>query len=68
MSYKYAHNFKLIRARKAMGWTQLQAADAVGVCLQTYWAWENYSREPQPHWLKKLCEAFGVEKPKDLGF
>ena len=61
-------NRKLRDARKAKCWSLEDAAEAVGVCLQTYFRWEHRLQIPQPGSMALLCKAFGVTNPKDLGF
>ncbi len=68
MPKKVKINRKLRAARNVNFWTLKDAADAVGVCPQTYFRWEHGEQVPQPGSMFLLCKAFGVTNPKDLGF
>jgi transcriptional regulator with XRE-family HTH domain len=48
-------------------WTLEEAAEQVGVGLQTFWRWEHYEQWPHLYSLRKLCEVFGVSA-EELGF
>jgi transcriptional regulator with XRE-family HTH domain len=61
-------NRKLRAARKAKCWSLEDAAEQVGVALQTYFRWERGQQIPHPHSLALLCKVFNVTNPRDLGF
>lgn len=55
---------KLRAARGRRGYTQEQAADAIGCSQRTYAAWERDEAIPQSHWMAKIEAALG-EIPTD---
>lgn len=52
-------NFKELRARK--GWTQADAAKALGLSRQSYWNWENNVENLTIAKIKRAATAFGVD-------
>lgn len=58
----FAQNLRI--ARNNMGWSQRQAADACGVKLSTYQAYEEGRAEPCHDILLKIATAYGVEDLK----
>lgn len=51
---------KLKAARINKGLTQQQLANLMGVCRETYAAWENGKRFPDYQQIGKLCETLGL--------
>lgn len=60
-------NIKLQAAREQKTWTLAEAAEAVGVDVQTIWRWENGHQRPRAYALRKLAMVFGLTI-EDLGF
>ncbi len=60
-------NEELYNARCRKGWSQEEAAAAVGADRTTYWEWENTERLPQPYYLDRLRKAFGMTA-EELGY
>jgi transcriptional regulator with XRE-family HTH domain len=48
-------------------WTLKDAAEQVGVDVQTFWRWEHYEQWPHPYSLRRLCAVFGMSA-EELGF
>ena len=46
-------------ARGRRGYTQPEAADAIGCAPRTYAAWERDEAVPQSHWITKIEKALG---------
>ena len=61
-------NRKLRNARNERCWSLAEAANEVGVSVQTYFRWEHGQQKPHPNSRRLLCKAFGVNNPKELGF
>src|SRR5579883_295048 len=60
-------NEALRRAREERGWTQSEAADALGCSLEAVQSWERGRRSrPGPRWRAKLCEVY-QRSPEELG-
>ena len=53
-----AVNQKLRAVREQKMWTIPEAAEAVGVDVQTYWRWEHTVQWPRAYALRKLCSVF----------
>jgi transcriptional regulator with XRE-family HTH domain len=60
-------NYKLQAARDQKVWTLEEAAEAIGVDVQTFWRWENYVHRPRKYALRKLIQVFGAPA-EELGF
>ena len=60
-------NHCLQAARVQNMWTLEEAAEQVGVDVQTFWRWEHYEQWPRPYALRKLCTVFGLSA-EELGF
>ena len=60
-------NYKLQAARDRKVWTLEEAAEAIGVDVQTFWRWENSVHRPRQYALRKLIQVFGVPA-EELGF
>src|SRR5579885_570461 len=58
---------KLAQARKRKQWTLKQAAEAVGVTLNTFHRWEWGEQRPYKYNIAQLCKAFAAS-PEELGF
>lgn len=58
---------KLQEARERKMWTLAEAAEAVGVDVQTMWRWENKQQRPRAYPLRKLTMVFGMTA-EELGF
>ena len=50
----------LERHRKAVGLTQAQLGERVGVSMRQVWNWENGKSTPHPALYPKLAEILGV--------
>src|SRR5690348_2020409 len=63
----FADRLRDLRARK--GWSQVQAAQEIGVYPRGYQDWENPNKDtvPRPENLRQLAEAFGVSTDFFLG-
>jgi transcriptional regulator with XRE-family HTH domain len=48
-------------------WTLKEAAERVGVDVQTFWRWEHYEQWPHPYSLRRLCAVFAMSA-EELGF
>ena len=64
----YTPNKKLKQARLKRLWTIEDAANEVGVSLQTFSRWERGLQRPHLSTMKLLCEAFDNTTPEELGF
>jgi len=62
-----AVNQKLRAVREQKMWTIPEAAEAVGVDVQTYWRWEHTVQWPRAYALRKLCSVFD-RSAEELGF
>lgn len=51
---------RLVRARKAKGWTQQQVADKLQISRGTYAHWEIDKREPDFRMISELADLFDV--------
>jgi len=60
-------NHKLRGVREQKMWTIPEAAEEVGVDVQTFWRWENYVQWPRAYALRKLCSVFD-RSAEELGF
>lgn len=60
-------NKKLRTARDKKLWTMADAAEAIGVSVQTYGRWEKGATTPHISTLKLMCKAFEAS-PEELGF
>ena len=60
-------NNHLRAARVQNIWTLEEAAEQVGVDVQTFWRWEHYEQWPRPYALRRLCAVFGMSA-EELGF
>jgi transcriptional regulator with XRE-family HTH domain len=60
-------NYKLQAVRDRKVWTLEEAAEAIGVDVQTFWRWENSVHRPRQYALRKLIQVFGVPA-EELGF
>src|SRR5438034_882467 len=60
-------NTRLQEAREHKLWTLEEAAEAIGVDVQTFWRWENYVQWPRKYALRKLCAVF-ERSVEELGF
>ncbi len=60
-------NNRLRAARVQNIWTLEEAAENVGVDVQTFWRWEHYEQWPRPYSLRKLCAVLGMSA-EELGF
>ncbi len=59
--------YKLINARRRRGWEQADVAAALDhVAVSTIVHWEDGTKNPHAHYVKKLCDLFGVEDVADL--
>src|SRR6266540_4163546 len=56
---------KLTELREAKCWTLVQAAQAVGVSINTINRWEMGKQKPHGYHLQQLCLVYGVE-PEEL--
>jgi transcriptional regulator with XRE-family HTH domain/DNA polymerase III delta prime subunit len=60
-------NEALRRAREERGWTQSEAAHALGCSLEAVQSWERGRRSrPGPRWRARLCEVY-QRSPEELG-
>lgn len=46
--------------REAAGFTQQEAANAIGTSVTNISHWENALKVPRPEWLTALAELYGV--------
>lgn len=53
---------KIFKLRKALGFSQEDLADKVGVSRQTIYRWESDTVQPDADNMKLLCEALSVSK------
>lgn len=60
-------NLKLIEAREAKGWTQVDLASQLAVTPVTISRWENGIQIPRAYYRTRLCKIFS-KTDKDLGF
>ena len=60
-------NNRLQAARVQNLWTLKEAAEQVGVDVQTFWRWEHYEQWPRPYSLRRLCAVFRMSA-EELGF
>lgn len=51
---------KILRLRKARGWSQEELADQVGVSRQAVSRWESDSAKPDADKVVALCDLFGI--------
>lgn len=51
---------KILRMRKARGWSQEELADRIGVSRQAVSRWESDSAKPDADKIIALCDLFGV--------
>lgn len=51
---------KILKLRKARGWSQEQLADRVGVSRQAVSRWESDSAKPDADNIIVLCDLFGI--------
>lgn len=58
---------RLAQARKKKHWTLKQAANAVGVSINTFNRWELGEQRPYGHNLNQLCKIFNASL-EELGF
>jgi putative transcriptional regulator len=59
--YLRATGDRLYQLRQSQGWSQEDAARAVGVSVTTWRAWETAKREPYEANWRKISEAFNVD-------
>ncbi|HEU5384010.1 MAG TPA: helix-turn-helix transcriptional regulator, partial [Ktedonobacteraceae bacterium] len=59
-------NEALRLAREERGWTQSDAATALGFSLEAVQSWERGRRTPRPSQQAKLCEVY-QRSPEELG-
>lgn len=52
--------------RKENGLDQREFAREIGVDWHTVSGWENDYRNPNPHAIKRLCEALGLKDYREL--
>lgn len=60
-------NYQLRAARDDKLWTLEEAAEHVGVDVQTFWRWEMRGQMPRPYALRRLCSVFD-KSVATLGF
>jgi len=60
-------NYQLRAAREDKLWTLEEAAEQVGVDVQTFWRWEMMGQRPRPYAMRRLRVVFG-RSPEELGF
>jgi transcriptional regulator with XRE-family HTH domain len=60
-------NYQLRAAREEKLWTLEEAAEQVGVNVQTFWRWEMMGQRPRPDAMRSLRAVFG-RLPEELGF
>jgi transcriptional regulator with XRE-family HTH domain len=53
----------LIEARKLSGWSQVEAADRIGVTRGALAAWEEGRSQPSLQQFKKICYFYGIKDP-----
>src|SRR5579885_3376357 len=63
----YMEKSRLAQARKKKHWTLKQAANAVGVSINTFNRWELGEQRPYRHNLDQLCKIFNASL-EELGF
>ena len=51
-------NLKELREKR--GWTQIEAANHIGVSVVTYRLWENGGGRPSPENYQRILDAFDV--------
>jgi transcriptional regulator with XRE-family HTH domain/tetratricopeptide (TPR) repeat protein len=60
------HRLSLAAAREQKHWTQEDAAERFGVAVQTIWRWESGQSFPRAHFLRQICEEYGMSA-EELG-
>ena len=60
------HRLSLAAAREQRHWTQEDAAERFGVSVQTIWRWESGQSFPRAHFIRQICEEYGMSA-KELG-
>lgn len=51
---------KILRLRKARGWSQEELADRLGITRQAISRWESNSAKPDADKIVDICDLFGV--------
>ena len=54
-------------ARRNLAMTQKEAAGEIGCTTSTVYSWESGEHAPQPYWLKRAAEVYGVSEDYLLG-
>lgn len=58
---RHTNDSAIAQARRRIGWTQQQLADAIGTTQQQIQKWETGERSPKINALKRIGIALGVD-------